>query len=423
VTSARDESSGRPVFFLTYAYHPDTAGGVPRIRNFSRALSSVFDTVVFTRIHSGVKGGYGSEVVVRSRDLLARGSGSRGQGAKAPGALRALSNWLFPDRHFAWIAPVVWRAMVQSYRVGRPVAVITTYGPASNVLAALIISRLLRVPLVLDFRDLYATLPFAKFPTRIHRRLAHILEAAAVRRASLITAVSDAMLETIAQVHRQDLTEEKWLAIPNGFDPAHVQYVRDLRTPSESRPFSLYYTGSAYGGYDFEPLAGGLSRLVTSESLTPDDFRLVMVGGQFPSDLLKKFDLGQYVEHLPYCSHEEVFEHLGRADALVVVEGQGYWAKYGFPVKVFDYILSGKPIVGVLNQGGNTSKLLSQIGRATVASSDDETGIDQALRKMISLKNAPMAVIEVSRRPFSDFSRDNQSRQFVEKVSKMLSIA
>ena len=318
---------------------------------------------------------------------------------------------VFPDREVFWVKPAIDAARRVMRELPHDV-VVATYGPASNLLVGRTLAREHRIPLVVDFRDLWSTLPMDVFPTRMHRAAARRLERAIVRKASRILAVAPAMAADLAMTHAFD--PHHAISITNGFDPSDVARVRDNR-PSSARPFRLTYSGTVHMHYNLEPLWRALRKLSDAGEITPQTFRLEFVGNLDPADV-ERHRLSSFVEISPYVAHAQVFDALARADALLVVETPGYYARYGYAAKVFDYVLTGKPVVGLVDLGGNTETLLRAVDVGRCVAPDDEEGLGRVLREVIEHKGAPPRAVDPDGSPLREFNR----RHLVAKLAQVL---
>jgi glycosyltransferase involved in cell wall biosynthesis len=319
-------------------------------------------------------------------------------------ALRtAATSVVFPDREVFWVPSAVEagrRALAEEPHD----IVIATYGPASNLLVGRALASAFRLPLVVDFRDLWSTLPMENaFPTRLHRAAARRVEHAVVSRASRVLAVAPAMAADLAATH--GIAPEHAVSITNGFDPADAARVRDDR-PAGARPFRLMYTGTVHMHYNLSPLWGAVRALAASGEVTPATLRLEFVGNLSASDV-KRQGLEDFVEIKPFVAHERVFDAFARADALLVVETPGYYARYGYAAKVFDYVLSGKPIIGLVEAGGNTATLLQQAGLGYCVEPADEIGLTELLRTVMNLKGAPARRMDPNAPSLRAFNRQH----------------
>lgn len=318
---------------------------------------------------------------------------------------------VFPDREIFWV-PAALRAGRRALRETHHDAVIATYGPASNLLVGHALASAFKLPLVVDFRDLWSTLPMPSFPSRFHRAAARKVEHAVMRHASRLIAVAPAMAEDLAATH--GLAGELALSITNGFDPADIARVHDARNGAV-RPFRLVYTGTVHIHYNLDPFWQALRALADAGEITPETFRVEFVGNLSLADV-RRLGLTDFVEISPFVPHEQVFDAFARADALLVIETPGYYARYGYAAKVFDYVLTGKPVVGLVEAGGNTSELLRTTGVGHCVDPADTEGLKRVLREVMKLKGAPPRVVDPDALPLREFNR----RHLVAKLAKVL---
>jgi glycosyltransferase involved in cell wall biosynthesis len=317
---------------------------------------------------------------------------------------------VFPDREVFWVAPAI-KAAKQAMRDTRHDVVLASYGPASNLLVGRAVAKAFRLPLVVEFRDLWSTLPMPVFPTRVHRAAAHRLERSIVRQASRLIAVGSGMVQEIAAEH--GFEPEHAITITNGFDPADLARVHDDR-PSGPRPFRLMYAGTVHVHYNLDLLWRVLRALADAGEITPDTFRVEFVGNLDRHEV-ERYELQHFVESGPYVAHDKIFDAFARADALLMFETPGYYARYGYAAKVFDYMLSGKPVLAVVEHGGNSDTLLRAAGVGHTVPPGDEAGLTRRLRDVMKLKGAPPRHVDPDAQPFRDFNR----RHLVEKLARV----
>lgn len=326
-------------------------------------------------------------------------------------ALRtAVMSVMFPDREVLWV-PTAIAAGRRALATTPHDAILATHGPASALLVGRALAREFRLPLVLDFRDLWATLPMPIFTTPVHRAAARRLEHAMVKHASRLIAVAPRMAEALAEAH--DYPIERTVSITNGFDPADVMRVRDTRTAGQ--PFRLVYSGSVHVHYDLAPLWQAIRELAVAGTIHPETFRIEFVGNLSMNDV-KAGGVEPFVETSPFVPHDHVFETLGRADALLVVETPGYYARYGYAAKVFDYVLTGKPVVALVEAGGNTARLLEAARVGHLAEPGDVEGIKRAIASVLPYGGKPARDIDHDAMPLRDFNRVH----LVEKLARLL---
>ena len=399
------------VLIVSHVFPPLVAGGAPRMGQFARLLPDHgWDVTVLTAKHDGVDTGALAALEGRATIIETWSPASAVVKRGAPTPKRGMRSWarktlrtaamtvLFPDREVLWVPGAIAAGKRMLAETSHDV-VFATHGPASDLVVGRELARAAKLPLVVDFRDLWSTLPMPIFTTPLHRAAARRLERRVVRDASRVVAVAPKMAEDLASMH--GIARELAVSITNGFDPDDAKRARDART---SGPFRLMYSGSVHAHYDLDPFWRAIKKLAARGAIAPETFRIEFVGNLAVSDL-RALGVGAFVDTQPYVAHSKVFDELARADALLVVETPGYYAQYGYAAKVFDYILTGKPVVALVEAGGNTARLLGDAGVGYCAEPGDEAGVLAAIERVLALKGAPPRRVDCDAAPFAAFNR------------------
>jgi glycosyltransferase involved in cell wall biosynthesis len=406
------------VLIVSYVFPPLVAGGSARLGQFAKYLPHfAWVPTVLTGAHRGAAAVDHSAVAALPKEVtlvearcpdVGGSVGRRGQvhpqlglSGSARSALRRLSKTVFfPDRQIVWIPD----ALRQGMRVlaARPHdAILASYPPASSIVVGYLLAKRSGLPLAVDFRDLWSDFPVDLFATPVHRRLAKRIERRVVQRAARVAAVTEAMAEHLALCHGRE--RDDVVAIPNGFDPDDLEVVSDRRSESD-RPFRLAYTGSANIYHDFDALWRVVARLKDEGLISPASFRLEFVGN-LSLDKPRRFRIDEFIETRPFVVHREVFDVFSRADALLLMEDPGYYRNYSYAAKAFDYVLTGKPVLALIPQGGNSHRLLSDVGVGYCAEPTDEHAIREQLLRVLAKKGEPPLPVRINAPPLQAFNR------------------
>jgi hypothetical protein len=166
------------------------------------------------------------------------------------------------------------------------------------------------------------------------------------------------------------------------------------------------YAGSVHVNYDMSPLWKALRALGDAGTITPGTFRVEFVGNLDRSEA-RAHGVECFVDTSPFVPRARLFDELARADALLVVETPGYYAQFSYAAKVFDYLLTGKPVVAIVDPGGNTSRLLNQANVGFCAKTRDVADVRRALERALSFKGSPPRVVVPTEEPLRAFSRQH----------------
>ncbi len=418
----------RRLLVVSHVFPPLVAGGAARMGQFAKLLPEFgWDVTVLTGQHrssvaidnAAIDALQGRTKIVRAwsptSTVATRGRAVPRHGLKSliRRALRTtIMSMMFPDREILWV-PAAVSAGRKALSEQPHDAVLATYSPGTNLIVGRMLARAFNLPFLVDFRDLWATLPVeSAFVSRAHRAAALKLEGSLVRTASRIIAVAPKMASSIAASH--GVADDKAVSITNGFDPSDAARAVDRR-PAEPRPFRLVYTGSVHALYNLDPFWHAIRALADRKVITPESLRIEFVGNLSIDDV-RRHGLESFVEIYPFVPHEKVFDALATADALFVVETPGYYAEFSYAAKVFDYLLTGKPVLALVESGGNTYRLLEAAGVGYCADADDPAGLQKQIERVLALKGATPRAVDPEAPPLRDFNR----RWLVKRLAHVL---
>ncbi len=406
----------RRLLFVTYLFPPSAGGGVPRVLSFTRDLPAhgwlpsvlTSPSVGKAAVDGVALASLPPEIEIARAYCPVAARGLRGHARSEAGAAgtklrlaRTISKLaMVPDPFGPWIPFALARGR-QLLAANRHDAVLATYGPPANLVVGALLARMHGLPLVLDFRDLWSDLPFAKFPSAAHAAIVRQIERMVIGQARGVTTVSDAMSEHLRT--RFGLEHDRVATVVNGYEEQTLELVSDGRT-DPARPFRICYSGAAYSGYDLAPFLRAVKQLADEGAITPATFRFQTLGS-FPADVATRHGVEAFHEVFPFVPRAEMFARFAEVDAFLMVEMGEYGAKFGYPVKVFDYLLTGKPILGLVIDGGNAQALLRAVGPQHLPVPNQVPEIAASLRTLLASRGRAPLPVHLDREPLSRFSR------------------
>jgi hypothetical protein len=244
------------------------------------------------------------------------------------------------------------------------------------------VSRRAGVPYVLDFRDAW-TITFNEFEAR-RPAWARLLDRRRMRRllegARSVVFLYDTMAECYRKTYPGALDPSKIHIIPNGYEGEI-----DKSTPPQTDKCTLLYTGTL-SSYRYDSLLEALVQLKRCDPARAQLLRLTFVGDAMEPLAREIATLGleDIVEITPSVSHAEAVEKQRHAHALLLLgrppSMKGYELFAG--AKLFGYLKSGRPIIGVL-PNDETRKILHQVGVTTIADADSPSEIVCVLSRLV----------------------------------------
>jgi len=289
------------------------------------------------------------------------GSGEKGAGVnpvnkqekslKQKIALWVRGNFFVPDPRVWWVRPSV--RFLRNYLKRHPVDVIVSTGPPQSIhLIGLELHKITGIPWVADFRDPWTELFYFKHlglspkMERKHRQM----EQEVLDRASAVVAVTP-----MVQADFQKATDTPVHLISNGFDEDDFGVV-DGKKRTDTK-FRIVHTGLFAS--DGNPLA-----LWDAIAGLPFKNRIdIRLAGKVDAEIveaIKDAGLEPNLSLLGYISHDDSVQELKNADMLILPLRQEPEYKKVLPGKIFEYLASLKPVLGIGQEDGAAAQLLSE---------------------------------------------------------------
>ena len=368
-------SSLRNLLFITYYYPPSGGPGVQRGLKFTRYLPAhgwrplvltVPEDAAFPARDASLLAEVPPEAVVyRSpiREFYSIYGRITGRPARGPidietvhregesrreKVVRAVRASIFiPDGRVGWMPG----GMQVGRRIGErdhPRAVFATGPPFTAHWLGARLSRELEIPLVLDFRDPWTRANFYPRRPAWARRIDQRLERDCLLQAARIVTVNEQIRDELRQ-SAPELPAERFVVIPNGFDPADFAGVE--RRPADR--WTIAHVGSIFASRVPYTFLSVLEDWLDREPALLDDVRLRLVGRVCPEMLerVSEGPLSQVVVLDGYLSHRESVHAMVDADLLLLLTNEEMHDPGMITGKLFEYLGAGRPILALASPG------------------------------------------------------------------------
>lgn len=268
-------------------------------------------------------------------------------------ARRFLRFFMYPDNKKGWIEPAIEKGLeiIQEKKID---LIFSTAPPFSNHVAAATLSKETGLPLILDYRDLWLNNHFQDDMFAWQKRKMKKMEMSSLKQASAITALDQFMIGDISSSYSEIQIENISHVIPHGYDP------EDLDRNSENSIFrykqgklNLLYSGLFYEQNQPDIFLSALKKADSKGLIELKNIQLHFQGGldKRINRLVDTIELRENVTDYGYVSHEVAVSHLKQADVLWMISNFGMSYKQIKSGKLFEYIGTGKPILGLVHQG------------------------------------------------------------------------
>ncbi|MCI9845016.1 glycosyltransferase family 4 protein [Flavobacterium pectinovorum] len=261
-------------------------------------------------------------------------------------------NLFIPDARVFWVKPSV--AYLEKYIKENNIDTIVTSGPPHSLhLIGLELKQKLNVKWFADFRDPWTTIGYHKalrlsnYAANKHKQLEHKV---------LNSADEIIVTSKTTKTEFQTITDRPISVITNGYDIENVEkQVLDAK-------FTLAHIGSFLSDRNPKFLWECLVELLNE---IPDfkshlEIKLIGAVSQEVLDSISEFKLNNYLNLLGYVSHHEAIAHQKKSQVLLLIEINSEDTKSIIPGKLFEYMVSNRPIIAIGPQGSDFADIIKE---------------------------------------------------------------
>ncbi|NBL63996.1 glycosyl transferase family 1 [Flavobacterium sp. NST-5] len=259
-------------------------------------------------------------------------------------------NLFIPDARVFWVKPSV--KFLAKYIAENKIETIITSGPPHSLhLIGLQLKKSNNVNWIADFRDPWTTIGY-------HNEL-KINEKSQQKHKKLESEVlntADEILVTskTTKAEFSVLTNKPITVITNGFDVENVEKF------SLDEKFTMAHIGSFLSERNPRILWKVLKEIIKENPTFAQAFELKLMGAvsQEILDTIAEFKLEKYTKNLGYVSHKEAIKHQRKSQVLLLIEINSEITKSIIPGKLFEYMVSERPILGIGPEGSDFAEII-----------------------------------------------------------------
>ena len=329
-------------------------------------------------------------------------------------AVKVRGNFFIPDPRVFWVRKSV--RFLEDYLRDHPVDVIVSTGPPQSMhLIAMRLARRTGLPWIADFRDPWTKMFYFKYlelsgwARRKHKRL----EKQVLDNATVVVAVSP-----IVQEEFRSMTETPVELITNGFDEDDF---RDAIV-EEDGYFNITHTGlfAADGNPDV------LWKVLAEKCAADEQFRRALrirLVGKTDRDIVRSIMEASLAENLidnGYQPHPVAVKEQKNASVLILPLRKEPEYKATLPGKLFEYLASGRPVLGIGQRDGAMAQILRQSGAGETFDWDDAVGIRGFIDR--SWEAFRSGTLSVDVEGVEQFSRRSTARKMAALMDRIVNI-
>lgn len=286
-------------------------------------------------------------------------------------------NLFIPDARVLWVKPSV--NYLSKYIQENEIDTIITTGPPHSLhLIGLELKQQLGIKWIADFRDPWTTIGY-------HKAL-KLTETSVKKHKGLESKVmntADFLLVTspTTKIEFQAITSKPIHVITNGYD------VEKIEKQFLDEKFTLAHIGSFLSERNPRILWKALRELVKENTDFKKYFELKLIGAtsQEVLDTISEFKLSEFVNNLGYVSHQEAIEHQRKSQVLLLIEIDSEETKSIIPGKLFEYMVSERPILAIGPQDADFAVILKQTNTGVFALYDEKEKVKETILSYFNL--------------------------------------
>ena len=313
-------------------------------------------------------------------------------------------NLFIPDARVFWVKPSI--AYLEKYIRENEIDTIITSGPPHSLhLIGLELKQKMNLKWLADFRDPWTTIGYHKslrlsqYAANKHKQL----ESQVLNSADTIIVTSKT-----TKTEFQALTTKPIEVITNGFDVEKV----DKQTLDTK--FSLAHIGSFLSERNPKILWESLVELCNEIPEFKFHLEIKLIGAisQEVLETIEQFGLNSFLNNLGYVSHAEAVAHQRKSQVLLLIEINSEETKSILPGKVFEYMVSERPIVAIGPKDSDFAEIITNTNTGVFFEYSEKAKLKQTIQEyynqFLESKLQSHAV------GLQQYSRKNLTQQLVE---------
>jgi glycosyltransferase involved in cell wall biosynthesis len=227
--------------------------------------------------------------------------------------------------------------------------------PYTVHLIALQAKKKTNLPWIADFRDPWiGNSPMTAGHSEKRKKKEEKLEAEVVAYADKVIMVTKPICENYKKRYPQ--YKDKFVTITNGFDANDFKGVQVVKEDK----FTVCYSGIVAKGQKLETLLKAIEKLLNEDEKYIKNIKIKFIGFILEEYInqIKTSSVYKVFEKNDYMPHSKCISHMKGADINLIILSDEDESRAVFSGKIFDYIGSERPILGIMPSNGVASNLI-----------------------------------------------------------------
>jgi len=280
-------------------------------------------------------------------------------------------NLFIPDARVLWVKPSV--SYLSAYIKENGIDTVITTGPPHSLhLIGLKLKQQLDIRWIADFRDPWTTIGYHK-----ELKLSNSADKKHKVLEKKVLNTADTVLVTSPTTKKEfeALTSTPIAVITNGYDIEKV-----AKQPLDEQ-FTLAHIGSFLSERNPKALWEAIAELIAENDDFRANFRLKLIGAVSREVLqsISESGLDSHVNNMGYVTHGEAIVQQRKSQVLLLVEIDSTSTRCIIPGKLFEYMVSERPILAIGPESADFSDIIKQTNTGVFATYTEKERIKETL--------------------------------------------
>jgi glycosyltransferase involved in cell wall biosynthesis len=331
--------------------------------------------------------------------------------------VRIYTNTNIPDDKASWKTEAI-RMGLEIIENEKIDIIYSTSGPYTSHLIAYELKNKTHKKWIADFRDQWVTNPFAKYSAFV-RKINEHLEKKVVASADYITSVSEPIIADFKYRYKNQ-DKNKFLVLTNGYDEEDF---KDYKLDNKLDKFTIAYTGTLYAKISPSNFLKAIDNLIKTNKINIKDLVIKFIGriGNTAAEEINNFTINNnynIVSITEYLPHKESIKQLESAYALLLILWEGKGSEGVYTGKIFEYIRSGRTIIGIVPKGV-AKELILETNTGICCSPDSISEISDAILNVYNMWKGDRKSLDINWNEVKRYNREKITNQLATLIEKL----
>lgn len=328
---------------------------------------------------------------------------------------KLIQSVLQPDSRIRWKNHAL-KLIYSIYATEKIDAILATAPPYTSFLIAQELRTKYGTPYLMDYRDAWVSNKILNFYlTPFHKAYARKLEDNALRASDAVTVVNRRMKEVLIRDY-EFLSHEDVSILPHGYDREDIEkaapFADHLKDPSR---FRITYSGAFYVGRSPRVMLEAAKEAMKRIPEIARHLELMFVGvlQKDYQTMIRKMGLENVVTEKGYIPHRESVGLLLSSDVLWMTMSDDISA----PGKLYEYLGTGKPIIGLVPKRSQAERILQDYGAGMVIEPEDVKSLTELIIKLYHSWQRKALPSNIDQEFVNSFDRRELTREMARQLA------